>query len=212
MIASTSEKKTRKRSFRYHPVTIFTYLILVGIISIFLTLTLAYTFTTYGTEFNRFDLPLLFHANSVIILMSSYSMHQAKLANIQDNASSYTNGILITAMLGVVFTTFQIVAWNELLHNGISMQKNIAGAYLYIISGLHLIHILAGVALLFYFWLKAKERENNPVAVLLFDTNPVEKLKVKNLALYWHFVDGLWLYLYLFFMLNIFIAKHNVHV
>lgn len=209
MIASTQAKKFQKRVHRYHPVAVMTYLILLGITSVFLTLSVSYFLTTFGTGFNRFDLPLLFHANSVIILVSSYSMHQTRLANLRDDAKGFANGIMVTTLLGIAFTAFQIIAWKELLSSGIKLQNNVAGAYLYVISGLHLVHLIVGVAVLAYFWLKAKERETNPVAELLFDTDPVSKLKVKYLALYWHFVDGLWIYLYLFFVVSTFLAKEG---
>lgn len=209
MIASTQANKFQKRVHRYHPVAVMTYLILLGITSVFLTLSVSYFLTTFGTGFNRFDLPLLFHANSVIILVSSYSMHQTRLANLRDDAKGFSNGIMVTTLLGIAFTAFQIIAWKELLSSGIKLQNNVAGAYLYVISGLHLLHLIVGVAVLAYFWLKAKEREANPVAELLFDTDPVAKLKVKYLALYWHFVDGLWIYLYLFFVVSTFLAKEG---
>lgn len=210
MIASSQASKFQKKAHRYHPLAVMTYLIILGISSVFFTLSVSYFFTTLGTGYNRFNLPLLFHANSVIILVSSYSMHQTRLANLRDDARGFTNGIMVTTLLGVAFTVFQIIAWKELLSNGIKLQNNVAGAYLYVISGLHLLHLMVGVALLAYFWLKAKERENNPVAELLFDTDPVAKLKVKYLALYWHFVDGLWIYLYFFFVVSTFLAKEGL--
>jgi len=136
-------------------------------------------------------------------------MHQTRLANLRDDERAYSIGLLVTMLLGIAFAAFQIVAWSELFNSGISMQSNVAGAYLYVISGLHFLHIIAGIIVLSIFWLKAKERQDNPVKELLFDTDPVAKLKVKCLALYWHFVDGLWLYLYAFFLLNYFLVSSN---
>lgn len=203
------QKQNNKTSYRFHPIVVVTYLLLLGITSIFFALSIAYLYTTYNTHFSSFKLPLLFHANSVIILVSSYSMHQTRLANLRDDERAYSIGLLVTMLLGIAFAAFQIVAWNELFNSGISMQSNVAGAYLYVISGLHFLHIIAGIIVLSIFWLKAKERQDNPVKELLFDTDPVAKLKVKCLALYWHFVDGLWLYLYAFFLLNYFLASSN---
>ena len=202
-----SSNKIIDKSLRLHPYKVFTYLMLAGITSAFFTLSASYFSTTVGTTFNNFELPAIFHANTIIILVSSYSMHQTRIANVQNNAKGYADGLLITSLLGIAFTIFQFIGWKELLNNGIALQNNVAGAYLYVISGLHLLHLVAGVAVLFVFWLKAKERETDAVKELLFDTNPVEKLKVKCLAIYWHFVDGLWIYLYLFFLLNIYLLR-----
>ncbi len=195
------------RNLKLHPYRVFTYLTLGGITSAFLTLSSAYFLTTIRSGFNNFELPLIFHANTVIILVSSYSMHQTRLANLNNHSSSYTNGLLVTSLLGVAFTVFQFVGWRELFNSGIALQNNVAGAYLYVISGLHLAHLVVGVGILFVFWLKAKERETDAVKELLFDTDPISKLKVECLVLYWHFVDGLWIYLYLMFLANLYVAR-----
>gem|GEM_PF-4290111 len=64
---------------RYTP-RVLTYLVLVGITSAFLFLTVGYFLTTYGTTFNSFKLPVIFHANTIIILVSSYARRKpAKL-------------------------------------------------------------------------------------------------------------------------------------
>ena len=190
---------------KYHPMRIFTYLALVGVSSAFLFLSISYFATTIGTNFNNFKLPLLFHANSIIILVSSYTIHQTRKAIIADDWNAYTLGLLVTAGLGVAFTAFQIIGWQELLKGGIKLNNNIAGAYLYVISGLHLAHLLVGVVALVWFSLQALDKRNDPVKLLLFESDPFSKMKVELLCTYWHFVDALWLYIYLFFVLNIYV-------
>ena len=195
---------------KYHPMRIFTYLVLVGICSAFLFISVSYFATTLGTNFNNFKLPLLFHANTIIILVSSYSMSQARKAMMNDDARGYLNGLLVTTGLSLAFTFFQITAWMELYHSGIKLN-NIAGAYLYVISGLHLLHLLVGVLVLAWFALSALNKTNDPVKLLIFESDPFSKMKVELLATYWHFVDGLWIYIYLFFVFNIYVLK-GMHV
>jgi len=98
----------------------------------------------------------------------------------------------------------------ELYHSGIKLN-NIAGAYLYVISGLHLLHLLVGVFVLAWFALSALNKNNDPVKLLIFESDPFSKMKVELLATYWHFVDGLWIYIYLFFVFNIYVLK-GMHV
>jgi cytochrome c oxidase subunit 3 len=194
-----------KMRLKYSPARIFTYLGLVGITSAFLFLSVSYFATTIGTQFNNFKLPLLFHANTIIILVSSYCIAQTRKAMMRDDWNGYLNGLLVTAGLGVAFLIFQIAAWKELIAGGIRLSNNIAGAYLYVISALHLIHLVVGLALLGWFSIGALENRNDPVKLLLFESDPFSKMKVNLLCTYWHFVDGLWVYLYLFFVLNIYV-------
>lgn len=190
---------------KYHPLRMFTYLILVGITSTFLFLSVSYFITTIGTDFNNFRLPMIFHANSVIILVSSYAISQTRKAILADDETAYFNGLLVTFGLAVAFTGFQIMGWKELSESGITLTNNIAGTYIYVISGLHLFHLIAGLVALGYFLFRAFELKHDGVKALMFETDPFAMLKVQMLCLYWHFVDGLWIYLYLFFLFNIYV-------
>ena len=68
------------------------------------------------------------------------------------------------------------------------------------------------ILLLGYFLLRALEAKNDAVKTLLFESDPFCKMKVDVLCTYWHFVDGLWVYLYLFFVVNIYVfTKGNFH-
>ena len=196
---------------KYHPMRIFTYLVLVSISSAFLFVSMSYFLTTVGTGFNNFKLPLLFHANTIIILVSSYSMAMARKCINNDDAKGYLTALLVTTGLSIAFTFFQVTAWQEMAVHGIALKNNIAGAYLYFISGMHLIHLLAGVGLLIWFAIKAIDKSTDPVKELLFESDPVNKMKVGLLCTYWHFVDGLWIYIYLFFVFNIYVLK-GLHI
>ena len=192
---------------KYHPMRVFTYLILVSITSAFLFVSISYLLTTVGTGFNNFKLPLLFHANTIIILVSSYSMAMVRKAMENDDTKGYLTGLWVTTGLSLAFMFFQITAWRELAVHGIVMKNNIAGAYLYFISGMHLLHLAVGVGLLIWFAVKALDKSVDPVKLLLFESDPVNKMKVGLLCTYWHFVDGLWIYIYLFFLFNIYFLK-----
>ena len=124
---------------------------------------------------------------------------------LNDDWNGYLTALLVTAGLGIAFTVFQVIAWKELIAGGIKLSNNIAGAYLYVISALHLLHLIVGVVLLVWFTISALENKNDPVKLLLFESDPFSKMKVDLLCTYWHFVDGLWIYLYLFFVVNIYV-------
>ncbi len=195
---------------KYHPMRVLVYLVLVGGSSAFLFLSISYLLTTLGTDFNHFKLPLIFHANTLLIVVSSYTMAQTRKAVMRDDWKGYINGLLVTAGLGGGFAFFQIKGWEELTAQGIFMSNNIAGAYLYIISGLHLLHLALGIVFIIVFALNALMVKNDPVQTLIFESDPFSKMKVNLLCTYWHFVDGLWVYLYLFFLLNIHLLANAV--
>jgi cytochrome c oxidase subunit 3 len=199
-----------KRRLRFHPVRVFTYLILMGISSAFLTLVFCYFATTAGSVWNKFTLPQIFHANTVIILASSYTVWQMRRANLKDDHQGYKTALLITASLGIAFTAFQIVGWTELLSHGIGFRNNISGTYLYLISGLHLAHLLAGVGLLIWFLYKAYVVDGDAYQALIFETDPVAKLKIEMMGIYWHFVDGLWLFLYVSFLVALYVLPSSM--
>jgi cytochrome c oxidase subunit 3 len=199
-----------KRRLKYHPVRVFTYLIIAGISSAFLTLVFCYFATTAGSIWNKFSLPEIFHANTVIILVSSYTVWQMRKANLRDDHEGYKSALLITALLGVAFTVFQVIGWRELLSRGIGFQHNISGSYLYLISGLHLAHLLVGVGFLLWFLYRAYIVDADAYEALLFETDPVSKLKIEMMGLYWHFVDGLWLFLYISFLIALYVLPSSM--
>jgi len=205
----TPAEKLKKR-LRYHPIRVFTYLILMGISSAFLTLVFCYFATTAGSVWNKFTLPPIFHANTIIILASSYTAWQMRRANLRDDHAGYKTALMATALLGVAFTVFQIVGWRELISGGIGFRNNISGTYLYLISGLHLLHLLAGVGLLVFFLYRAYEVDSDAYRSLIFETDPVSKLRIEMMGLYWHFVDGLWIFLYLCFLIALYLLPSSM--
>lgn len=198
-----------QKRLRFHPVRVFTYLTIMGISSAFLTLVFCYFATTAGSVWNKFALPPIFHANTIIILVSSYTVWQMRRANQLDDHKGYKTALLVTVLLGIAFTVFQLIGWRELLLSGISFQRHITGSYLYLISGLHLAHLLAGVGLLLWFLYKAYVVDGDAYKALIFETDPVAKLRIEMLGLYWHFVDGLWLFLYISFIIAIYLLPSS---
>ena len=204
----TNADKVAKQ-LRYHPVKVFTWLIIIGITSAFVTLIFCYLATTAGTVWNHFRLPPIFHANTIIILASSYTVLQLRQANLRDDHIAFRQALITTAGLGLAFTAFQIVGWQELFHQGISFRHQISGTYLYLISGLHLAHLLVGVGFLLYYVYRTYMIEQDAYQSLIFDTDPVARLRVEMLCIYWHFVDGLWLFLYLSFMAALYVIPRS---
>ena len=76
-------------------------------------------------------------------------------------------------------------------------------SYLYIISGIQFAHVIVGIPFLAIFYYQALKKMVEPVSVLIYFTDPVKRRQLKMLTIYWHFLDGLWIYLVLFFLVNL---------
>jgi cytochrome c oxidase subunit 3 len=100
----------------------------------------------------------------------------------------------VTAILGIVFVIMQIFAFMQLWGRGLTLKGSAgAGQFLYIIFGLHALHVIGGVIALVVMFTKAfssRSRNYDPVSIELAST-------------YWHFVDALWIYLFIFFIMSL---------
>ena len=105
-------------------------------------------------------------------------------------------------MLTFLFLVLQIIGWQQLFSQNIFINSSTSASYLYVISGLHFAHVVAGIPFLGIFLYTAWKRMREPVSVLVYFSDPEKKLKLRLLTLYWHFIDALWIYLVLFFWIN----------
>ena len=96
----------------------------------------------------------------------------------------------------------QMIGWQDLVHQEIFLATSNMSSYLYLISGLHFMHVIAGLPFLILFFRAARKNMREPVSVLVYFSDPEKRLKLKLLTFYWHFLDALWIYLILFFLVN----------
>jgi len=78
-------------------------------------------------------------------------------------------------------------------------------SYLYLISGLHFLHVIFGIPFLAAFVIVAYKKMKEPVSVLIYFSDPGKLRKLKILTIYWHYLDILWIYLVAFFSINLLI-------
>lgn len=189
---------------------------MVSIVMLFAGLTSAYIVRQGEGKWVEFSIPAMFSVSTLLIILSSVSMQWALNGSKKDKQSQVRMGLLITLLLGVGFTLTQYMAWTELYHNGIVLTGtvsdiktnfnyipsgketlaesgsvgNVAGSFLYVITGLHVLHLLAGIISL----------------IIVFSRATKGKYTSENhnglsmCAIYWHFLDGLWVYLFFFLL------------
>jgi cytochrome c oxidase subunit III len=176
---------------RIHP-TKFTLWVAIGsIIMMFAGLTSAYIVKRSQPNWSTFEMPVLFWYSTVVILVSSLTMQMALRAFKQRERTKYRGLLTLTVLLGVLFVVLQWMGFAKIWASGISFSGAGGGQFLYIIAGLHAIHVIAGLIALVVMFFKAVSTRSRG-----YNSVPVEVMST-----YWHFVDALWLYLLVFFML-----------
>jgi cytochrome c oxidase subunit 3 len=163
---------------------------IVSIIMMFAGLTSAYIIRQGEGNWINFELPIEFSISTAILLISSLTMNLTLQAVKQDNTKNAKSTLMLTYILGWAFVFMQFKAWGALVRQGIFLVGNASGSYLYILSGLHLAHIIGGIIFLSIILVKLNAKK--------YDAQ--NYLPIKLCAIYWHFVDILWVYLFLFLL------------
>ncbi len=175
-----------------HPKKFALWIFIASVLMIFAALTSAYMVRQADGNWMMFDLPESFWITSAIILASSGTMHWAYLAAKKDNLASTKLAVSITTFLGLAFLIGQYVAWGDLVKRNVYFVGNPSGSFVYVLSGLHGLHIVGGVIFLLVVL----------VATFRFRVHAKSLDQIEMCATYWHFLDGLWLYLFVFLLLN----------
>ena len=197
-----SEDTQYKRSLVYHPYIIMLTLILIGVVMAFIALSASYIYSRVQNPSPPIKLPSLFYLTTLILLGSSGTMMWAKRCYQADDTQKYQMALLSTIILSVIFMIIQYFAWRQLFNSGILITHSTLTSHLYLICTLHFMHVLAGLPVLILFLRAAYLKMKEPVSVLVYFSDPEKRLKLRLLTIYWHFLDGLWIYLMLFFLLN----------
>jgi cytochrome c oxidase subunit III len=201
---SNEEDYNLNQSTRFHPIKIFLYLVLAGITMLFLSFSAAYLYSRFSASDGvpPIKLPFIFIFNTLVLIGSSLALQQANKYYLNDNTQGYQNALLLTTLLTILFMVLQIVGWRQLFNQDMFITSSTLTSYVYVISAMHFIHVVAGLPFLILFYIVARNRMKEPVSVLVYFSDPEKRLKLKLLSTYWHFLDGLWIYLVLFFLIN----------
>ncbi len=185
-----------------NPLLIILNFALAGITVLFLALTAAYLFSSAGWKWTQFGFPKWFVVSALVLAASSFCIHKTLGAFRNSDLASLRKYFAGSVALSCGFVGFQIYGWYHLQLKGIYLGGHPDGSYLYLISGLHALHVLAGMLILFYLYFKSRKKWKDPVENLLYFSDPKSENQLILLNRYWHFLDILWIYLLVFFLLN----------
>ncbi|MBI5917454.1 MAG: cytochrome c oxidase subunit 3 [Bacteroidetes bacterium] len=189
-------------NFTFHPYNVMLMLTLMAITALFLALSISFVYSRVQSGIGAISIPRLFMFNTSLLLASSVAMVRAKKAYLDDQTQTYQNCLQATIGLTLLFLVLQIVAWRQLFQQNIFPETDNSAGYLYVLSMLHFAHVVAGLPFLFRFLSTAKKHMKEPVTVLVYFSDPEKRLRLHLLSIYWHFLDGLWVFLVLFLLAN----------
>lgn len=159
------------------------WLLMITIIILFGSMGLGFLLTTSPKI--PFSLPSMFYINTLILLASSLLLHYGWANRIKNGK---TIMLWPTVGLGVLFLLCQVYTWYELYNSGLGIKEGgLKISYLYVLSGLHGIHIIGGLIFLLYVTVSYQKRGRKYLETAVF---------------FWHFLGVLWLYLLILMILN----------
>jgi len=180
----------QKRKIHPHK---FTLWVAIGsILMMFAGLTSAYIVKRSQASWLMIEIPMMFWYSTATILASSVTVQLALKALKKREINNYRRLLLVTAVLGVLFIVLQIAGFRQFAAQDIRLigaGSNASYSFLLAISGLHGIHVLGGVVALVVIAIRA----------LNSSTRNYSSVPLEIAATYWHFVDALWIYLFIFF-------------
>jgi len=181
---------------KIHPHKLLLWIAICSICMMFAGWTSAFLVRRAQGNWLLFPMPIAFWISTLTILTSSVTMHFTVREFKKRNMKAFKILFSLTAFLGVLFMLLQFLGFYDLHKAGITVASNadgVSGSFIYVISGVHILHMLGGVIAL---------------VIMYFVVNFRRKTKIYSstgleiLSTYWHFVDVLWIYLFLFFLFN----------
>ena len=158
-----------------------------GIVMVFAALTSALVVRSgLGGDWKAFDLPGVLWLSTAVLLLSSVSIEKAKRAMRDGLEAGLRRWLSVTAMLGACFLATQLAGWSELADRGIYIATNPSSSFFYVLTAGHGLHLFGGLLALTYVVFR----------VWRATAWATKEAAIEGTVLYWHFMDGLWVYLF----------------
>lgn len=189
-LAALSEKEAER--LLVSPQKLVLWLLIVASVMLFAAFTSAYIVRRGEGNWQIFDLPPMFIYTTLFIALSSITMQWAFISAKKDQLRMQKIALFLTLGLGVAFMIGQWAGWEQLVANNVHLVGNPSESFVYIISGLHLFHMIGGIAFVLIVLIKT----------LNHSIHSKKMLTISLCKTYWHFLGAMWIYLYFFLLLN----------
>ena len=164
---------------------------LAAILMLFAAFTSAYVVRKgLSDDWQATAFPGILWLNSMVLLASSFTLEKAR--RWRQVQARFQGWWWATTGLGMIFLMGQILAWQELAAGGVYLSTNPSSSFFYLLTGTHAVHLLGGVMALLYLSWRVWQRNSGVLGATALGVT----------ALYWHFMDGLWIYLFLLLLIG----------
>jgi len=167
------------------------WVLLTAIIMLFAGLSSAYIVLHGLPQWQNITVPRIVWANTLVLFASSVALEFARHAVRRNQPAGVRQWMAVSGILGISFLVGQVIAWRQLVAAGVYLSTTIHSSFFYVLTGVHALHLLGGLVGLGVVLQKS-------FADKLTATNH-EPLRV--FALYWHFMDVVWIYCFLLLLL-----------
>ena len=183
-------EKQPSETLAMDPIKFILWLFLVSIIMLFASQTSAYLVRRAEGNWLEFEMPKIFWYSTGVLLMSSLAMQWAYFSAKKDMFKQLKIAISITFVLGLLFLWMQFEGWKQLVAMNVYFVGNPSGSFFYVFTGLHGFHIISGLIVL----------SMGLIAAFKLNVHSKNLRRIQICTTYWHFLDLLWLYLFVFLL------------
>jgi cytochrome c oxidase subunit III len=163
---------------------------LAGILMLFMALVSAYIVRKgSGSDWSTLIMPRILWLNTAILIASSFTMIRSRKNLAAKDVAGFRHWWAVTTILGVLFLAGQLIAWRQLVDAGVYLATNPSSSFFYVFTAAHGLHLLGGVLALLYVALRPTRRLTRSTAT-------------EVVSMYWHFMDGLWVFIFMVLFLG----------
>lgn len=184
---------TNKRN-RIHPHKFALWAAMASVTMMFGAFTSAYIVKQAAGNWLEYSLPPVFYLSTIVLLLSSFTLHSSFTAFKSGGEQKYKTFLVASLGLGIMFVVMQYMGWTELFKIGVDLKGNVSGSFFYLLSGIHALHVLGGIAAMTVAVIHAWS--------LKFNVTQKRINRFDLVVNYWHFVDFLWIYLFIFLLIK----------
>jgi cytochrome c oxidase subunit III len=172
------------------------WIAMASILMLFTALTSAYIVRAgTGNDWRPIAMPRLLWVSTALILTSSLTISIALRALKRKDHSAYKRWLLLTVVLGLGFLATQLLSWQQLVAQRVYVSTNPHSSFFYLLTAVHGAHLLGGIFGLDFLLLRSWRKATNA------KSEAKREAAAGAVALYWHFMDGLWIFLFLLLFL-----------
>lgn len=184
-------------SKRREPFAFMLYMGIIGSVLAFLFIIGLFLKKEFKGQNIIVPLPQVFWLSTWTMIFSSFTLFWANRAFRNERFRTYRLNIGVTLLLGFLFIFLQSIGWQQLFSYKLIQQNDTGAAFVYALSGLHTFHALVGMVALGFVNIEAF-RNMEYIDSYIYSVNPPNQLKMRLITIYWHFVNALWITIFLF--------------